>query len=43
MNKSAKSLNHFQDIGDLSFQRTLGMLDYTQLKPHDTTVASIDV
>ena len=30
-------------VGDLLFQRTLGMQDHTQLKWHDNTVASIDV
>ena len=32
-----------RDIGDLLFQRTLGMLEHTQLKQHDNTVASLDV
>ena len=32
-----------KDIGDLLLQRTLGMLDHTQLKQHDNTVASMDV
>ena len=32
-----------EDIGDLLFQRTLNMLEHTQLKKHDNTVASIDV
>ena len=31
------------DIGDWLFHRTLGMQDHTQLKGHDSTVASIDV
>ena len=29
-----------KDIGDLLLQRTLGMLNHTQLKHHDNTVAS---
>ena len=29
-----------EDIGHLLFQRTLGMLDHTQLKQHDNSVAS---
>ena len=32
-----------KDIGDLLFQRTLGMPDHTQLKRHDNTIASTDV
>ena len=38
--------NHWalsRDIGDLLFQRTLGMPDHTQLNRHDNTVASMDV
>ena len=32
-----------RDISNLSFQRTLGMLDHTYLKQHDNAVASIGV
>ena len=32
-----------RDISDLLFQRTLGMLDQTQLKRDDNNVASLDV
>ena len=32
-----------RDIGDLLFQRTLGMQDHIQPKRYDKTVASIDV
>ena len=41
--KSTKSLNLSRDIGDLLFQRNLGMLDHTALKQHDNTVISLDV
>ena len=33
----------YRDIVDLLFQRPLGMLEHTQLKQHDHTVASLDV
>ena len=32
-----------KDIGDLLFQKTLGIPDHTQLKQHDNTVASMNV
>ena len=32
-----------KDIGDLLFQRTLGMSEHNQLKRHDQNVASMDV
>ena len=41
--KSTKSLNPFQKIGDLLFQKTLGMQYHTQLKKRDNTVASMDL
>ena len=40
--KSTKSLNPFQNIANVLFQRTLGMPDHTQLKEHDNTVAFMD-
>ena len=40
--KSTKSLNP-QLASDLLHQRTLGMLDHTQLKLHDNTVTLINM
>ena len=41
INKITKPFS--RDIGDLLFQRTLGMQDHTHIKWHENTVASIDV
>ena len=40
---SSEPSANYGDIGDLLFQRTFGMSDYTQLKQNDNTAASMDV